>query len=266
MATKKPGRPPKAPPVPEAETEQKILDAARTVFISRGTSGARMAEIAQEAGVNQALLHYYFRSKEGLAQAVFQQLAQRLFPALIETLGSDRSIDEKIERLVAIYLDNLSRSPFIPGYLLSELHHHPERTTQLLSLAGGGNPSQIMSPILERLQRQIDDAVKAGTMRPITPQQFAVNIISLCIFPFAARPMISTVFSMNDADFARFIEERKTELPKYIHAALKPCSRDSLQPSGCRLPYRRFPSPQHKRRRALSVSPCSNAPLAPTIR
>src|SRR6478609_11918950 len=86
-------------PVPEerdGDTEQKILDAARSVFIRQGTSGARMQEIAQEAGVNQALLHYYFRSKERLAQAVFQQLASRLFPALIQTLASDVSIDEKI--------------------------------------------------------------------------------------------------------------------------------------------------------------------------
>src|SRR5262245_6588725 len=110
-----------------------------------------MQEIAQEAGVNQALLHYYFRSKERLSQAVFHQLAARLFPALIQTLASDASLDEKIERLVAIYLDNLSRSPFIPGYLLSELHHHPERTSQLLALAGGGDPTRLMSPILERL-------------------------------------------------------------------------------------------------------------------
>ena len=206
----------------DLETQQRILDAAQTVFIRRGTSGARMSEIANEAGVNQALLHYYFRSKERLSQAVFQQLATRLFPALIQTLASDASLDEKIEQLVAIYLDNLSRSPFIPGYLLSELHHHPERTSQLLALAGGGDPTRLMSPILERLQRQIDDAVHAGTMRPITPQQFAVNIISLCIFPFAARLLIATVFAMNDAAFARFIEERKTELPKFIRAALRP--------------------------------------------
>src|SRR5215510_10944602 len=145
MATKKKAR--AKTPSPDQHTEQRILDAARTVFVRHGTAGARMQEIAQEAGVNQALLHYYFRSKERLAQAVFQQLAQRLFPALIETLGSDLSLDEKIERLVAIYLDNLSRSPFLPGYLLSELHYHPERFEQLLSLAGGSAPSKLMSPI-----------------------------------------------------------------------------------------------------------------------
>src|ERR1700752_316018 len=110
----------------DGDTEQRILDAAHAVFVRRGTSGARMQEIAEEAGVNQALLHYYFRSKERLSQAVFQQIASRLFPALIQTLSSDISLDEKIDRLVGVYLDNLSKSPFLPGYLLSELHHHPE--------------------------------------------------------------------------------------------------------------------------------------------
>ena len=112
---------------PDRETEQRILDAARAVFVRKGTAGARMQEIAAEAGVNQALLHYYFRSKERLSAAVFQQFATRLFPALIETLGSDLSIDAKIDRFVAIYLENLQRTPFLPAYLLSELHHHPER-------------------------------------------------------------------------------------------------------------------------------------------
>src|SRR5262245_60314163 len=134
MATKKKSRAkPNASASPDLHTEQRILDAARTVFVRHGTAGARMQEIAQEAGVNQALLHYYFRSKERLAQAVFQQLAQRLFPALVQTLASDITLDEKIDRLVGIYLDNLSKNPFLPGYLISELHHHPERIDQLIS-------------------------------------------------------------------------------------------------------------------------------------
>jgi AcrR family transcriptional regulator len=206
----------------DLQTEQRILDAARTVFIKHGTAGARMQEIAQEAGVNQALLHYYFRSKERLAQAVFQQMAARLFPALVQTLGGDAPIDEKIDRLVEIYLENLSHNPFLPGYLLSELHHHPERVSHLLALAGGGDPSQVMGPILRKLGQQIDDAVRAGTMRPVAPEQLVANIISLCIFPFAARPMISAVFSMDDAGFSRFIDQRRTALPAFIRNALRP--------------------------------------------
>src|ERR1043165_4381438 len=105
-------RPPTA--VRDGETEGRILTAAQRVFIRRGTAGARMQEIAHEADVNQALLHYYFRSKERLAQAVFQQMAARLFPALIQTLASDLSIDAKIDRLVAIYIENLTGNPFLP--------------------------------------------------------------------------------------------------------------------------------------------------------
>src|SRR5689334_781276 len=100
-----------ASPLPAAatdgETEQRILTAARAVFIRRGTAGARMQEIAREAGVNQALLHYYFRSKERLSDAVFRQVAAGLFPTLVVTLGSDASLDQKIEQLVALYLDTL---------------------------------------------------------------------------------------------------------------------------------------------------------------
>src|SRR3982751_2976890 len=110
----------------DGDTEQRILEAAHAVFIRRGTAGARMQEIAKEAGVNQALLHYYFRSKERLSSAVFQPIARSIFPALVQTLGSDLSIEEKIDQLITLYLDNLSRSPFLPGYLLSEMHHHPE--------------------------------------------------------------------------------------------------------------------------------------------
>src|SRR5436190_23994598 len=87
----------------DGETETRILDAARAVFIRRGTAGARMQEIAAEAGVNQALLHYYFRSKERLSDAVFQQMASRLFPALIQTLGGDESVDEKVDDVIALY-------------------------------------------------------------------------------------------------------------------------------------------------------------------
>src|SRR5678816_3711188 len=156
----------------DTDTEQRILEAAKAVFVRQGTAGARMLEIAEEAGVNQALLHYYFRSKERLAQAVFQQIASRLFPALIQTLGSDLSLDEKIDRLVTLYLDNLSKSPFLPGYLLSDLHHHPERLPQLLALGAGAAPSQVMMPLFEKLGRQIDEQVTAGTMRPIAAEQF----------------------------------------------------------------------------------------------
>ena len=210
------------PPALDTETEERILTAARTVFVRRGTAGARMAEIAEEAGVNQALLHYYFRSKERLSTAVFQQFAARFLPGLLQVLGSDHSLDDKIDRLIALYLENLSKNPFLPGYLLSELHHHPERIPQLLAAAIGAEPGRVLPSVLRKLGRQIDARVAEGTMRPIAPEQFAINLVSLCIFPFAARPMLTVMFGMDDAAFALFIEQRKTELPAFFRNALRP--------------------------------------------
>ena len=207
---------------PDRETEQRILDAARAVFVRKGTAGARMQEIAEEAGVNQALLHYYFRSKERLSAAVFQQVATRLFPALIETLGSDLPIDAKIDRFVALYLDNLQRTPFLPAYLLSELHHHPERVEQMLASVAGGTPGAVMRPLFRKLETQIAEQVRAGTMRPIAAEQFAANLLSLCIFPFAARPMFRIMFEMDDARFAAFIERRRTGIPEFFRNAIRP--------------------------------------------
>jgi len=211
-----------APRSRDTDTEQQILEAARTVFLRQGTAGARMQEIAREAGVNQALLHYYFRSKERLSAAVFQQIASRIFPALVQTLGADISIDEKIDSLVGVYLDNLSQNPFVPGYLISELHHHPERVQQLLAGAIGADPQTVLLPLLKKLKKQIDERVRAGTMRRIQPQQLVINLISLCIFPFAARPMLSIAFGLDDPAFARFIGQRRRELPDFVRNALRP--------------------------------------------
>ncbi len=181
-----------------------------------------MQEIAEEAGVNQALLHYYFKSKRQLGDAVFRQSAKGVLPVIIQTLGSDLSISEKIEKVVETYLDAMSRTPFLPGYIISELHHHPERTTQLVGTALGSDPSIALKPVLARLDSQLSAERKAGRMKRITAQQFFVNLISLCIFPFAARPMLFATLGFDEPQFAAFIAQRRKELPGLILGMLAP--------------------------------------------
>src|SRR5215813_13556004 len=91
----------------DGDTEQRILDAAHAVFVRRGTAGARMQEIAAEAGVNQALLHYYFRTKEHLAKAAFERAAAQLMPSVIRIIGSDGDLEGKVTRIVELYVDQL---------------------------------------------------------------------------------------------------------------------------------------------------------------
>src|SRR2546422_4503490 len=119
----------------DRDTEQRILAAAHAVFLRRGTAGARMQEIAREADVNSALLHYYFRTKDRLAAAVFQRAASQLLPVVIRVLGSDAELEAKVEQVVDIELRQLLATPYLPGYILSELTHHPERVTQLVASA-----------------------------------------------------------------------------------------------------------------------------------
>lgn len=207
---------------PDGQTEQRILDAAHTVFVRKGTAGARMQDIAAEAGVNQALLHYYFRSKERLSEAVFRRAAGELFPRLFELMASDAELEDKVTRVVELELDHLSRTPYLPGYIISELTHHSERAGQLLSTLTGLKPDRVGAKIAATLGRQIAARVRAGTMRPIAPEQFLVNLVSLCIFPFAARPMIMALLGMDEQRFEQFIGTRRRELATFFLRAVRP--------------------------------------------
>src|SRR5438105_4292985 len=146
------------------DTEQRILDAAHAVFVRSGTAGARTQEIAREAGVNSALLHYYFRTKERLAEAVFKRAAGQLFPAVLRILGSDIELEDKVEQVVQVELEHLSRAPYLPGYILSELAHHPERAPQLIAALTGEVPVEVGARVRSVLARQIEARVRARKM------------------------------------------------------------------------------------------------------
>jgi AcrR family transcriptional regulator len=203
-------------------TETRILEAARLVFIRRGTAGARMREIADEAGVNQALLHYYFRSKDFLAEAVFQQAARRLFPPVIALLGSEASLEEKVERVVEHELRVLLENPFLPGYVLAELNQNPDRAAQLVTALMGTPVESFAPPVFARLAAQIEERVAVGAMRPISADQFVMNLVSLCVFPFAARPMFCALLQLDADGFADMIARRRETLVPFFLAALRP--------------------------------------------
>lgn len=216
-----PGQRLKAPTDRDTDTERRILAAARAVFVRNGTAGARMQEIAEEAGVNQALLHYYFRSKERLAATVFREAAGRLLPAVIGVFNSDAPIERKVEQFIHVYIDTVRESPFLPGYVLSEMHHHPERLAAMLDAAGVDHAA-IVKMLRKRIGQQLRERAEKGLMRPISPEQFVVNMMGLAVIPFVARPALRIVFGMDDKAFGRFLDERRAELPRLILNSLRP--------------------------------------------
>jgi TetR/AcrR family transcriptional regulator len=209
-------------PKRDTDTEARILDAAHVVFVRRGTAGARMQEIADEAGVNKALLHYYFRSKSRLAAAVFQRVARGLFLRVSEILGSDADLDDKVRRVIQLYLEQLTKTPYAPAYVISELNQHPDRAAQFVEAVRQIRAQSLNDDVLDTLGKQIRRRVRAGAMRAISTPQFIANLASLCIFPFAARPMLCAILDLDERGFSRFIEERKTVLPEFFLNALRP--------------------------------------------
>jgi TetR/AcrR family transcriptional regulator len=181
-----------------------------------------MQEIAAEAGVNQALLHYYFRTKEQLARRAFERAAAEFMPAVIEVLASDAALETKVARVIDLEIAHLSRAPYLPGYILSELAHRPERVRQLVAAVTHRNSEDIHALVLTPLRAQLEAGIRRGAIRPILPEEFIINLMSLCIFPFAARPMISAILAMDEAAFEEFIARRRQTLVPFFLGALRP--------------------------------------------
>jgi len=145
-----------------------------------------------------------------------------LLPAVIDVLVSDRDIEDKVEAVIEIELARLLKTPYLPGYILSELAHHPERTRHLVSSVTGMIPEDVGRRVLGTLRKQINARVRAGTFRAIEPEQLVINLLSLCIFPFAARPLLSVAMGLEPDEFSAIIAERRTLLPEVIMAGLRP--------------------------------------------
>ena len=193
-------------------TEDKILEAAKNVFVAKGMEGARMQEIADEAGINKALLHYYFRSKERLFEAIFSEIFKFAFPKLSRIILSDAGIVSKIEQFVDAYIDILIKHPFIPGFVMKELNRDPSGLFKLV-VKFGLDPQPVLSHIKEAMDR--------GEIKPMKPQHLVVNVISMCIFPFAARPIISFVIFKDDKQaLETFYSERAEVIKKFVIDAI----------------------------------------------
>jgi TetR/AcrR family transcriptional regulator len=205
----------------DGDAEARILDAAQTVFLRRGTAGARMQEIADQAGVNKALLHYYFRSKSDLAAAVFARVAEGLLP-LIGILASDTEFEAKVRQVIVFELEAFSRVPFAAAYVMSELNQRPERARQFLDAIGGADLQQRRNAAVQVLALQLKARVRAGIIRRITIEEFMINLISLCMFPFLARPLLAVRLDLDDRGFQRFIDRQKKRLPVFFLNALRP--------------------------------------------
>ncbi len=204
-----------APAEADAATRDRILAAAHRVFLRHGTAKARTQEIADEAGVNKALVHYYFGTKDALADAVFAAAAGQLMPRIFAILADpELSIEAKVRAVVREQVDFHVARPYLAVYVVTEAHTQPERVKAILRTAG--------QPPIGALRKQLAAAAAAGEIRRISAEQFVVNLIGLLVFPFVVRPVLETLLGLDAERFPAFIEARKRELPAFFLAGLRP--------------------------------------------
>ena len=197
----------------DTSVEQRILDAAKHVFITQGMAGARMQDIADAAGINKAMLHYYFRNKEKLFETIFAEAFENLFPKLQSILESDQSIFKKIELICIEYINQMQAMPYLPIFVLSEVNRQPDEF--LKKMFGKRRPP------IKAFADTIEMAIQQKEIKPIHPLQLLLNIISLSIFPFMAKPLLQHVSGISKKQYDAMMEERKKIVPQIIIQSIK---------------------------------------------
>ena len=195
-------------------TESKIKLAAKKVFMQKGYAASRTRDIAEEAGINLALLNYYFRSKEKLFDIIMLENLQQFIEGIKEILNNRQtSLEQKTETIVANYINLLIQQPDLPLFVLHELRTHPKEIISKIDRDKFINRSYFM--------QQVKDGVKEGKIAAVNPLHFLMNIISLTIFPFVASPILQNIGGLNQQDFNALMEERKKLIPKWIKAIMQ---------------------------------------------
>ncbi len=197
----------------DENTEGQILEAAKKVFQSKGMDGARMQEIADKAGINKAMLHYYYRSKQLLFEAVFKNAFSLLAPQLNTILNDDSSIEEKIRNFTSNYISFIIKHPYLPNFIIQELNRNPEFVLKLKENKG--------FPNLEKFKKQVKNAIENGLIKPISPEQLFINILGLNVFPFVAKPLIMALINADDKTYTQLMEDRKIEVSNFIINSIK---------------------------------------------
>jgi Transcriptional regulator len=194
-------------------TEDQILIAAKKVFHRSGYAGARMQEIANEAAINKAMLHYYYKNKQLLFRAVFMQAFIKLAPQLNAIFSASEGIFEKIRHFISNYIDFVLENPYLPSFIIQELNNNPDFASEFMAHEGKPNPQ----PFIDQLTVEME----AGTIKKMHPKQLLLNILSLSAFPFVAPVMVKGLLKLSDEEFIKLMEERKTLIAEQIIDSIK---------------------------------------------
>ncbi|MGA1977342.1 MAG: TetR/AcrR family transcriptional regulator [Bacteroidales bacterium] len=198
----------------ERQTEEKIFDAATEVFTEKGMDGARMQDIADQAGINKALLHYYYRTKDRLFDAVFEKVAGKVFARFAPVFDENISLENKIRFFYREHIAFLQQNPRLPAFLLNEINRNPARIKKLLRNID-------VRKFWETLEKQHRDEFKKYNITQESMPQIMTIIASISVFPFVAQGIIEGIFEKMGIDFDQYLEERKKFAADFVIRAIK---------------------------------------------
>jgi len=197
-------------------TRDKILQTAQQIFIEKGKDGARMQEIANRAGVNKAMLFYYFNSKDLLYLEVLSSIVGKLFQKVNEVVISEQEPRKKLEQFVEAYINFLTENEGLPRIMLREIASGGEVIGKIFN----ETLSIEEKPISGNIQSMIEDSIQKGQFRNVDPIQTIINIIGMCVIYFIANPILRHIFSFKDIDKKKFIEQRKKSIVDLLEHGL----------------------------------------------
>jgi AcrR family transcriptional regulator len=194
----------------DSSAEEKIKAAARKVFTRKGFSAARTRDIAEEAGINLALLNYYFRSKEKLFDIVMMENLQQFLMGLGTALRDEKSsLNEKVKLIAENYINMLKVNPDLPLFVLTEMRSNPEKLAANMGIKNLLLESVFFKQLME------------STKGKIHPLHLLMNIMGMTVFPFVARPLIQNAGNISHADYENMMEERKKMIPVWFDSIVK---------------------------------------------
>lgn len=198
----------------DEDVQQRILTAAREEFFAKGYDGARMQRIADVAKINKAMLHYYYGNKETLFMEVFTKAFGDFMPKIMEIMSSDISFFDKIREIMATHTAILQKNPGLPLFINSELQRGNVKMAEVLPFSG-------KLGLRTRFAQLVEEEMAKGNIKPIDPLKLFVNILSLTIFPFIARPVMMLSLNVDPMTFEWMMEKRKTEIAEFVIDAIK---------------------------------------------
>ena len=194
--------------------EERIKEAARTVFHKKGYAATRTRDIAEEAGINLALLNYYFRSKEKLFEMIMAETLSGFLQGILMILNDENTtLEKKVQEVASRYIDQVIEEPEIPTFILTEIRNNPAALLKKLPI------EQILSKSV--FFRQHQKAVEEGKIAEPNPLHFLMNLVGLIIFPFIAKPLLMGARNMQTPAFNQLMQDRKKLIPVWIKAMMK---------------------------------------------